>query len=77
VDAWETEYHHVMDSPESIVGMLKSTGLKPFLDAIEAPREKDEFEAEILAETAKAYPRQRDGKVLFGFKRLFFIAYKG
>lgn len=76
VEMWETHYMHVMDSHLSIVEMIKSTGLKPYIDRLETEKEKKEFEAQILKETEEDYPKQKNGKVLFPFKRLFFIAKK-
>ena len=38
VDIWETEYYHVMESPSAIVEWISSTGLRPFLDALDSER---------------------------------------
>lgn len=76
IDIWETAYVHTMDSHESILEWIRSTGLKPYLDSIDNVIMKNEFEAEILEEIKKNYPIQKNGKVLFPFKRLFFVAYK-
>lgn len=72
---WETSYTHIMPSHQNIVEMLKSTGIKPFLDRLETNEEKIEFENDVFKEIIKEYPAQKDGKVLFPFKRLFFIGY--
>ncbi len=76
VDIWETDYIHVMDSHMSILEWIRSTGLKPYLDCIGDEKERKDFENEVLAEIKKHYPEQKDGKVLFPFKRLFFIGYR-
>jgi len=34
------------------------------------------FEAELLSRCEEAYPLRADGKPLFPFQRLFFIAYR-
>lgn len=73
---WETYYMHVMDSHVSILEMIRSTGLKPFLDRLETDNDKEDFEAQVLMEITKDYPKQKNGKVIFPFKRLFFIANK-
>jgi trans-aconitate 2-methyltransferase len=73
---WETSYIHIMPSHQNIVEMLKSTGIRPFLDRLDTKKEKIEFEKDVLKEIIKTYPAQKDGKVLFPFKRLFFIGYK-
>jgi len=76
LDMWETEYHHVMDSPESIVDWISSTGLRPFLGALATAAERRRFIAMLTERVEHSYPRRRDGKVLFGFRRLFVVAYR-
>ena len=76
VEIWESNYVHIMESQESILEMIKSTGLKPFLDQLKLENDKKKFEAEVLNEIRKDYPLQKNGKVLFPFRRIFFIAYK-
>ena len=76
VDIWETSYIHVMDSRESILEWSRSTGMRPYLDRLENDEARKEFERDVLAEIKKHYPARKNGKVLFPFKRLFFIAYK-
>jgi trans-aconitate 2-methyltransferase len=76
IDIWETYYMHIMDSHVSILEMIRSTGLKPYLDGLETDNDKKDFEAQVLTEITKDYPKQKNGKVIFPFKRLFFIAKK-
>jgi trans-aconitate 2-methyltransferase len=76
MDMWETDYVHVMPSPAAIVDWIKGSGMRPYLDRIDNENRKKNFELEVLDEITKSYPAQRDGKVLFPFKRLFFIGYK-
>ncbi len=76
IDIWETYYMHIMDSHVSILEMIRSTGLKPFLDRFETDSDKQDFETQVLMEITKDYPKQKNGKVIFPFKRLFFIAKK-
>ena len=71
---WETQYMHVMDSHESIFEMIRSTGLKPYLERLGDEKNRYEFIDMVLAGIKRNYPLQRDGRVLFPFKRLFFIA---
>jgi len=73
---WETSYMHVMASHQQIVEMVKSTGLKPYLDAIHDDVQKAEFENQVLHSLPEIYKTQRDGRVLFPFKRLFLLAGK-
>lgn len=75
IEMWETSYCHVMDSHESILEWIRSTGLKPYIDRMKDDFMKSEFEYEVLESIRQDYPEQKNGKVLFPFKRLFFIAY--
>ncbi|NLH82764.1 MAG: trans-aconitate 2-methyltransferase [Phyllobacteriaceae bacterium] len=73
VEIWRTTYVHPLAGPEKIVEMVSSTGLKPFLDPLDAEAHAL-FLARYGARIAAAYPRTRDGHVLFRFPRLFFVA---
>ena len=75
IDLWETTYHHVLGSPSAIVEWISSTGLSPFLDALDSEGEKQLFLARFSELVTKAYARQADGRVLFPFRRTFVIAY--
>lgn len=74
---WETSYIHVMASHEQILEMIQSTGLKPYLDAIGDDAQRTDFANLVLHNLPTIYQRQRDGHVLFPFKRLFLLAGKG
>lgn len=76
INMWKTSYFHIMPSHQNIVEMIKSTGMKEFLNMLDTKEEKIEFEKDVLKEIKKVYPVQKDGKVLFPFERLFFIGYK-
>ncbi len=76
VDLWATEYIHVMDCAEGIVEWYKGTGLRPFLDALPAPADRDRFLATYLDAIREAYPPHDDGRVLFPFRRVFMVASK-
>lgn len=76
LDIWETEYDHVMDHPQAIVEWISSTGLRPFLAALDTEREQERFLGMLNEAVTQAYPRRVDGKVLFPFRRLFVIAYR-
>jgi len=76
VELWETSYFHILNSWESIIDFIRTTGLKPYLDRLPSDEMRYEFEQEVLAECKKYYKLQSNGKVLFPFDRLFFIGYK-
>ena len=75
LDIWETEYHHVMDAPSAIVTWFSSTGLRPFLEALDTDEERQRFTMMLTEQVTKAYPRQSNGRILFRFRRLFVVAY--
>jgi trans-aconitate 2-methyltransferase len=73
VDVWRTTYHHTMADTDAIVEWVKGTGLRPFLERLDAT-EQSAFIAAYQAKLAAAYPRRADGSVLFRFPRLFVVA---
>jgi trans-aconitate 2-methyltransferase len=76
LDMWETEYFHVMDSAGAIVDWIASTGLRPFLEALESEDERQRFVILLRERVCDAYQQQKDGRVLFPFRRTFVIAYR-
>lgn len=77
VDIWQTEYQHILPDAAGIVDWYKGTGLRPFLDALTSDDLRGEFLAEYLEGIRLAYPARKDGRVIFPFRRLFMIAYRG
>lgn len=74
LDLWTTEYFHILDGPGAIVEWYKGTGLRPFLDLLPDEPTREKFLEDYLREIEAAFPRQKDGRVLFPFLRLFVIA---
>ena len=75
VDIWRTTYYHVMPSPQAIVDWLRSTGLRPYLAALNEQQQAD-YLADYLIEITQAYPSRADNSVLLAFPRLFMVAQK-
>jgi trans-aconitate 2-methyltransferase len=73
VEVWRTTYHHALADVSEIVEWVRGTGLRPYLDRLDAA-ERPAYLARYEAALAKAYPAGVDGRVLFRFPRLFLVA---
>ena len=76
LDIWETEYSHIMQSKDAIVDWISSTGLRPFLAALDNAEERNSFLAQLRTQISDTYQIRKDGRVLFPFRRTFMIAYR-
>lgn len=72
---WQTTYCHRLQSHADLIEWYRATGLRPYLEAL-PPADRENFEHEVTAEVAKAYPPQQNGEILFPFPRFFFTAIK-
>jgi trans-aconitate 2-methyltransferase len=77
IDAWTTEYLHVLpagdDGEHPVLAWTRGTALTPFLALLDGEGQRgflDDYRAGLEA----AYPRREDGSVLFPFRRLFIVA---
>lgn len=73
IDIWETEYLHLLEGEDAVLEWMHGTALRPAVEAL-AGAERDAFLAAYAAKLRIAFPRQRDGKTLLTFRRLFFVA---
>ncbi len=70
---WETEYLQPLEGDAPVLNWVKGTALRPLLNALN-DEEKEAYLSELGSELALAYPKSRDGKTLFPFKRIFIVA---
>jgi trans-aconitate 2-methyltransferase len=78
VDAWETTYLHVLDpggtQDNPALEWVRGTGLRPVLESLTDPVERDAFLAGYDARLRAAYPRTEVG-VVFPFRRVFCVGH--
>jgi len=68
-----TYYHPISGGADAVVEWFKGSGLRPFLEPLDAS-EHSAFLTRYKHAVAQAYPPLADGTVLLAFPRLFFIA---
>jgi trans-aconitate 2-methyltransferase len=73
VEVWRTTYHHPLAGAGAVVEWFKGSGLRPFIDPLDA-EERSRFLTRYQAAVARAYPTTADGSVLLPFPRLFIVA---
>jgi trans-aconitate 2-methyltransferase len=74
IDQWRTTYYHSLrGGAEAVVEWFKGSGLRPFLEPLNAA-ERAAFLERYAAAIAIAYPRLADGTVLLPFPRVFLTA---
>jgi trans-aconitate 2-methyltransferase len=73
VDIWRTTYFHVLSGAGAIVEWFKGSGLRPFLEPLDAG-DREAYVKRYTEAIARAYPALSDGSVLLPFPRLFMIA---
>jgi trans-aconitate 2-methyltransferase len=77
LDLWATEYIHVLPDAKAIVEWYRGTGLRPFLEVLETDADRQRFASDYLESLRPHYPPRAAGGVLFPFRRIFLIAYRG
>jgi trans-aconitate 2-methyltransferase len=73
LDIWETEYSQVLEGENPVAEWTKGTWLRPLLAAL-GDEERPLFDSEYRRRVAEAYPRRKDGRTLYPFRRLFIVA---
>jgi trans-aconitate 2-methyltransferase len=74
VDLWRTTYFHALSGgPPAVVEWFKGSGLRPFLEPLDAA-ERAAFLNEYTAAVSLAYPASSDQSVLLPFPRVFMVA---
>jgi trans-aconitate 2-methyltransferase len=74
IDLWRTTYYHFLaGGAEALVEWFKGSGLRPFLEPLNAA-ESGAFLEHYTAAIAKAYPTLPDGSVILPFPRVFLGA---
>lgn len=73
LEVWETVYQQVLTGKDPVAQYTSSTGLRPFLEALDEP-DRAAFYDTYARMTAEAYPMRPDGITLFPFRRLFIVA---
>ena len=73
VDVWRTTYYHSLAGENAIVEWFKGSGLRPFLDPLDAA-ERSAYLARYTEAVKAAYAPLPDGSVLLPFPRLFIVA---
>jgi trans-aconitate 2-methyltransferase len=68
VDSYYVTFHHPMGRPADVVQWYRSTGLRPFVDALPADRQND-FLAAYTERLERAYGTT--GPMTFDFRRIF------
>ena len=76
IDLWQTTYYHVMADHQGLIDWYAGTGLRPYLERLASEADRQAFQQQVLAACREQYPLQRDGRILFPFRRLFFVAYR-
>ncbi|TCL56905.1 trans-aconitate 2-methyltransferase [Kineothrix alysoides] len=75
ISIWITDYFHEMDNHQKILDFLKGAALRPYIDRLKEDEQKI-FMKEVLKNIEREYTCQKNGKILFPFKRLFMIGEK-
>lgn len=74
IDIWSATYLHVLEGRDPAVEWMRGTALRPYLDALTDPAEREAFLADYRTRVRAVLPPRPDGTTLFPFPRLFILA---
>lgn len=75
IDIWRTTYHHYLDGSDPVLAWVKGSVLGSIVGMLTEDEQVD-FEAELAALYAEAYPPSSSSMTVFPFSRLFLVAVK-
>lgn len=75
VDAWETDYLHLLEGEDAVLGWIRGSFLTPLMEALD-PADRESFLAACRVALREAYPQDGFGRTPFRFRRLFLVATK-
>jgi trans-aconitate 2-methyltransferase len=75
LDVWETVYHHEMPDHRALVEWYKGTGMRPCLERLPDEPSRRAFEDAVMEGCLPEYPVQPNGRVIYPFRRVLFVAY--
>ena len=73
VELWETTYLHLLEGDDPVLEWIRGTAFLPVAEALDE-EEQERFSAQYRRRLRDAYPRRKDGRTLFPFRRLFLLA---
>ena len=76
IHLWKTTYYHVLENHQGLIDWYSSTGMRTYLERLPDEVAKESFRRQVLEECRESYPVQVDGRILYPFDRLFFVASK-
>lgn len=75
LEIWETTYHHALADHRALIEWYRGTGMRPCLERLPDDVSRRAFEEAVLEGCRVDYPPQPDGRIVYPFQRLFFVAY--
>lgn len=73
IEAWETTDMLMLDGENAVLEWMKGTALRPYFTAL-SQTDAAMFQEQLAERLSAAYPRRPNGKTLFPFRRIYFVA---